>query len=623
MYPARIGAQNMRTGDHHNYKTPEKVTHQTYIEVRDKTGRNVSEYEVTPPYYVRCFTEILRNEGYYCANNFKCDYQFNAPFTAWDEISNEVSYKDGPTEKPFFYVRNFMVTHESRIWQRKDEALTVKPQDVIVPAYFPDIREVRDDIARKYSNIEEMDRQVGELMAELEADSLLDNTIIMFWSDHGGNLLRQKRAVGNSGLHVPLIKGVQFNNAFANMAVSGASRASVMTGIRPSINRFKNYYSKASIDAPNAIPLNKIFKDNGYTTISYGKIYHHNDDNEEYWSEIDEGAIFMDYQDPVSKKRRENSEAGEFGKKGPAFEHPDVDDYTYSDGKMSKKAIERLKDLKDKNEPFFMGVGYVSAHLPFNQPEKYWDLYNNDSINIADNPFYPENAPFIAIKSQHFSSELRNSYLDIPKEGNLSDDLSRNLIHGYYASVSYLDALIGELIQSLDDLGLRDNTTIILWSDHGYFLGEHGFWCKHSTLLEAVKVLLIISSPGCAINTISSSFVELVDIYPTLCDIAQIDIPEYLHGESMLPVLKDPKQMVKKEIYTRYREGEAVIDEDYAYTEFYDMDNNEYLGNMLYDLNKDAKQNIDISDFSNNNHLIEKYKNKLEIMRDHVNKDPI
>ncbi len=205
MYATRLGAQNMRTGDYHNYKTPEEVKHNTYIGVRDKTGRNVPEYEVVPPSNVHCFTETLRREGYYCANNFKCDYQFNAPFTAWDEVSSTVSYRDCPKDKPFFYVRNFMVTHESRIWMRKDEPLTVQPEDVIVPDYFADIPEVRNDIARKYSNIEEMDRQVGELLKELEEDNLLDNTIIVFWSDHGGNLLRQKRAVGNSGLNVPLI----------------------------------------------------------------------------------------------------------------------------------------------------------------------------------------------------------------------------------------------------------------------------------------------------------------------------------------------------------------------------------------------------------------------------------
>ena len=168
-------------------------------------GINIPEYEVVPPTYVKPFTEVLRTKGYYCANNFKCDYQFNAPFTAWDEVSSTVSYRDAPKDKPFFYVWNTLLTHESRIWERSNQPLTVNPEDIIIPSYFPDIPEVRNDIARKYSNIEAMDKKVGELMTQLEEDGLLEKTIIMFWSDHGGNLLRQKRAVGNSGLNVPLI----------------------------------------------------------------------------------------------------------------------------------------------------------------------------------------------------------------------------------------------------------------------------------------------------------------------------------------------------------------------------------------------------------------------------------
>ena len=205
MYSARLGAHNMRTGDYHNYKTPEQVSHRKDIGVIDKAGKNIPEYEVVTPPHVKPFTEILRKEGYYCANNFKCDYQFNAPFTAWDEVSSTVSFRDRPKDTPFFYVWNTLLTHESRIWERGNKPLTVSPEDIKIPSYFPDIPEVRNDIARKYSNIEAMDKKVGELINQLESDGLLENTIIMFWSDHGGNLLRQKRAVGNSGLNVPLI----------------------------------------------------------------------------------------------------------------------------------------------------------------------------------------------------------------------------------------------------------------------------------------------------------------------------------------------------------------------------------------------------------------------------------
>ena len=205
MYSARLGAHNMRTGDYHNFKTPEEVSYKQDIGVIDKAGVNIPQYEVVPPKHVKPFTEILRSNDYYCANNFKCDYQFNSPFTSWDEVSSTVSFRDAPKDRPFFYVWNSLLTHESRIWQRSNEALTVAPQDVIIPDYFPDIPEVRMDIARKYSNIEAMDKKVGELLSQLEDDGLLETTIIMFWSDHGGNLLRQKRAVGNSGLNVPLI----------------------------------------------------------------------------------------------------------------------------------------------------------------------------------------------------------------------------------------------------------------------------------------------------------------------------------------------------------------------------------------------------------------------------------
>tara|TARA_B110000091_G_scaffold202976_1_gene235989 strand:- start:3832 stop:5517 length:1686 start_codon:yes stop_codon:yes gene_type:complete len=205
MYPARLGAHNMRSGNFYTYKDPDKLTYKQNKGVVDKSGENVPEYEVVTPANVKVFTEYLRNENYYCINNNKCDYQFNSPFTAWDEVSGNISYKDRPENTPFFYVKNLMVTHESRIWLRKDEPITVDKNILKIPAYYPDIPEVRNDIAIKYSNIQEMDRQVGEIISDLKNDNLLDKTIIFFWSDHGGNLLRQKRAVGNSGLKVPLI----------------------------------------------------------------------------------------------------------------------------------------------------------------------------------------------------------------------------------------------------------------------------------------------------------------------------------------------------------------------------------------------------------------------------------
>ena len=205
MYPARLGAHNMRTGDHNNFKWPEDVKFRQNKGVIDKSGVNIPDYEVVTPSYVKPFTEYLRSEGYYCVNDDKCDYQFNAPFTAWDDVYGGGSYKNAPENTPFFYVKNYYTTHESRIWLRKDKPMTVHPDKVPIPDYYPDIPVVRNDIARKYSNIEALDKEVGQLLKQLETDGVLDNSIIFFWSDHGGNLIRQKRAVGNSGLHVPLI----------------------------------------------------------------------------------------------------------------------------------------------------------------------------------------------------------------------------------------------------------------------------------------------------------------------------------------------------------------------------------------------------------------------------------
>ena len=205
MYPARLGAHNMRTGDHNNFKWPEDIKIRIDKGVLDKSGKNVPDYEVVPPAYVKPFPEYLRAQGYYCVNDNKCDYQFNAPFTAWDDVYGGGSYKNAPEGRPFFYVKNYYTTHESRIWLRKDKPMTVDPSSVPVPDYYADIPIVREGIARKYSNIEALDKEVGILLDALEADGVMENSVIFFWSDHGGNLLRQKRAVGDSGLHVPLI----------------------------------------------------------------------------------------------------------------------------------------------------------------------------------------------------------------------------------------------------------------------------------------------------------------------------------------------------------------------------------------------------------------------------------
>ncbi len=240
MYPVSIGAHHMRTGPHYGPRLPEDDTFETYRELYDQRGRSVPEYSVVPPPFVKCFTEYLRAAGYYTINNYKTDYQFTSPITAWDATGRHLDHRDAPPGMPFFTVINHEITHESRIWGKWDDPLLISPDSVEVPDYFPDIPIVRQTLARNISNIMELDAQVGRLLDRLESDGLLDETIIFFWSDHGGPLLRQKRAVGNSGLHVPLI--VRFPN--------GQNAGTVVTDIVSLMDLGPTVMSLAGIEPP-------------------------------------------------------------------------------------------------------------------------------------------------------------------------------------------------------------------------------------------------------------------------------------------------------------------------------------------------------------------------------------
>lgn len=205
MHPVSIGTHNMRTSNQVNYRGIDGEQYPPVQSLSSKSGQNIPAYSPVMDPSVKCFTEYLRAAGYYCTNNAKCDYQFYPPFTAWDENSNKADYKNTPEGMPFFSVFNHEITHESRIWLKEKDPMLVDTATIKIPAYYPDIPVVRKDVGRKYSNIRELDAQIGERLKRLEEEGLLDKTIIVFWSDHGGPLLRQKRAVGNTGLHVPLI----------------------------------------------------------------------------------------------------------------------------------------------------------------------------------------------------------------------------------------------------------------------------------------------------------------------------------------------------------------------------------------------------------------------------------
>ena len=296
-------------------------------------------------------------------------------------------------------------------------------------------------------------------------------------------------------------EGMVFQSAYCNVPVCGASRASLLSGLYPTNKRFTNYGSRVEKDAPGVTTLPEHFKNNGYFTTSIGKVFHHLDDGLQSWSEvpyrpdypndIHQQELWRDYQSPENAHTK--VEKLPLGAAGPAWEAADVHDTVYYDGKTTQLALNKLESLAKSKQPFFLGVGFIRPHLPFNCPKKYWDLYNENQIDLADNPFMPENAPKDA---WHSYRELRG-YTNIPKgKEAIADSSALKLRHGYYACVSYIDAQIGQIMQKLGELKLDKNTIIVLWGDHGWSLGEHSLWCKHSCFNNALQTTLLIKAPG-------------------------------------------------------------------------------------------------------------------------------
>lgn len=279
--------------------------------------------------------------------------------------------------------------------------------------------------------------------------------------------------------------GVTFKNSFTNNPVCGASRASLLTGLRPTKNRFTTFYTKINEDAPNSLTIASHLKNNGYRTISNGKISHHARDAAYGWDDIFRGTRNnpKDYKDPINIKNLKNNF-------GPASEFVYTDDNDYSDGKVAQKTIRDIKSINQSDKPFFIAVGFQKPHLPFVAPKKYWDLYDKDDIVLPLNNFFPPNAP----QKANYFYELRK-FTDIPEKGAISDDKAKELIHAYYACVSYIDAQIGLILDELKSQGLSNNTTVVLTSDHGFSLSEHGRWTKHNLFQYELKIPMIISSP--------------------------------------------------------------------------------------------------------------------------------
>ncbi|MDC0584580.1 sulfatase [Bacteroidales bacterium] len=365
-------------------------------------------------------------------------------------------------------------------------------------------------------------------------------------------------------------KGILFNRAYCQQAICGPSRASLMTGIRPLNSGITHNYIRFRDSLPETYTISQYFGTNGYRTSSIGKIFHHGDNDSLSWnSEVIKDSIIIanelkvsGFALPINIQNRKVTRKKMFAKygkiarfglaMGPAYECADVSDNRYIDGHNTDIAINTLKDMAaDDSKPFFMAVGYNKPHLNWVAPKKYWDLYNREKMQLARHENRPKNSTAMGL---HPSFELRVRS-GIPKIGTIDTSLSKTLLHSYLACISYVDAQIGKLINTLEELDLMDNTIIVLWSDHGYHLGEMGIWGKASNYEIATRVPLIINTPDMddeIKGSQTNALVELLDIFPTLCDAAGLTIPEHLDGTSLLPIISNTQSKWKTAVYSQF-----------------------------------------------------------------------
>ncbi len=396
--------------------------------------------------------------------------------------------------------------------------------------------------------------------------------------------------------------GTVFMRNYVQQAVCGPTRASLMTGKRPDYTKVWDLKTKMRDINPDILSLPQYLITQGYTTQGIGKVYDvrcvDSDIDKPSWSipyyktdkkyfgtygEPAEGR----YQLPATKALAEKyikealdngktkAEANEYvqTKIKPSVENADVPDYAYTDGANVLQAIDILTQLKKTSQPFFFAVGIAKPHLPFVAPKKYWDLYKRDDMPLAKFQEKSKDAVDIAY---HNAGEMRG-YTDIPPLTSFTDqkpygitlpvDKQKELIHGYYAAISYADAQVGKLLSTLDLLGLTKNTIIVLWGDHGWHLGDHNLWCKHTNFEQATNAPLIIAAPGIAPSK-TSALTEHIDIFPTLCDLAGVKIPAILDGKSLLPVMKNPAAVVKDFAVSQYpRSGATAENERLGYAD--------------------------------------------------------
>lgn len=395
-------------------------------------------------------------------------------------------------------------------------------------------------------------------------------------------------------------EGLVFDKAYCQQAVCAPSRSSLMTGLRPDKIKVWGLDKHFRETMPDVVTLPQFFKTQGYRTNAIGKIYHDPKSHQDSVSWSGKTLLTITKNLPGNKYIAPENLSS---KKGAATERFPVADSAYIDGKVTMAALQVLNEVKDK--PFFLAVGFRRPHLPFTAPDRYWRLYDSIRFNVPPHS-RPLHAPAMAF---HDSQEL-TGYSDIPKHTPFPPETAQHLWHGYYAAVSYVDAQVGRLLHELELLNLKDNTIVVLWSDHGYHLGEQGLWCKSTNFENAVRVPLIISTPGMkAKGKHTAAMAELVDLYPTLLDLCGFTIPQNLDGKSLRPLLDAPHLQVKSFALSQFVRpyegifGDARIKvmgyslrlENYRYTEWRSFGTDSVVATELYDHRNDPDEMVNIA----------------------------
>ncbi len=415
--------------------------------------------------------------------------------------------------------------------------------------------------------------------------------------------------------------GVLFTRAYCQQAVCNPSRVSLMTGLRPDTTKVWDLVTDFRTTIPEAVTLPQHFRQHGYRAVAFGKIYHNTFPDAASWDEPTHNAQGVARYSEANQQRltshrkkmkAKGKSADAIAKmRGPATEIQEQPDSMNFDGKQTDDALLKLRELAAGAAPFFLAVGYIRPHLPFITPKKYWDLYDRAKLPLASNGFLPRGAPPVAFGDRSLGGfyELRGylDYADAPSpfDRPLTEAQQRELRHGYYASVTFIDAQVGRLLDGLEQLDLARNTIVVLWSDHGWKLGEHGGWCKQTNYEIDTRAPLMIRAPGAKANgRPTRALAEFVDIYPTLCELAAVPVPHVLEGQSLVPVLTGQKASVKDAAFSQFPRrhegrdymGYAMRTDRHRYVEWIEKTTGALAARELYDEERDPEENQNIAD---------------------------